>query len=128
MHVPTNPTPDQPGRTSAREFDNDDPSCLVQNPSHFAEDLGLILRVVESDDRHDPVEVVVWKGDRFSTTLAELECGSPLPAHGDFLPVRLQDGDLATAHGEPFRCRPSASSHVKQPQGRRQREETAQDL
>jgi len=128
MHVATDPTPEQTGRTSVREFDNHDTSCLAQNPSHFAENLGLILRVMESDDRHDPVEIVVGKGNRFSTALLEPECGSPLPTHGDFLPVRLQDRDLATALGEPFRRRPGTSSDVEQTQGGRRREKTAQDL
>src|SRR5256885_3936020 len=93
-------------RTARRwQFGQYDASCGTQHTSHFAEDLGLIGCVVEGDDRHDPVEVLIRRGDRLSLAFLEPLCGSPLSAHGEFLPVRLKDGDLAAAPRESFgRC------------------------
>jgi hypothetical protein len=72
--------------------------------------------MMETHDRHDSVEVIIRKGNRFPTALLEPQIGSPSPAHRELLPVRLQDGDLATALGELSSRRPRTSPYIKQTQ------------
>ncbi len=127
MHVAADPTRERAGRTRVREFGQNNTSGLTQHPEHFAEDLCLVVCVMETDDRNDPVEVLIGKGNRFPAALLESQAGSPFPAFGEFLPVRLQDDDIATPLGEMFGRRPGTSSHIEQTQSGRRRKQSTQN-
>ena len=73
----------------------------------------MVVRMMETDDRHNPVEVIVGKGNRFPAALVESKGRSPFPPHDELLAVRLQDGDLATAFGESFGRCPRTPSYVE---------------
>jgi len=69
--------------------------------------------MMKTHDRHNPVEVIVGKGNRFPAALVESKGGSPSPPHDELLAVRLQDDDLATPFGESFGRRPRTPSYIE---------------
>jgi hypothetical protein len=114
------PTKHASRRPAGRKFEHRDTASWPQDPMHLLEGLALVRDVVERDDREDPIERRVGKGDRLPSTFFEPD-GRPLPsAQGDLLGVRVEHDDLAAATRHAFRGQPGSPADIEEPQiGRR---------
>src|SRR5256885_7047087 len=119
---PSDSAREQTGTARRWQFGQYDASCDAQHTSHFAEDLGLIVCVVEGDDRHDPVEVLIRRRDRLSLAFLEPLCGSPLRPTASFFrfgsrtvtsPQPLESRSVAAPAPPPTSSRRNVDSGAK---------------